>query len=70
LDEYQERILQVLTDGRWHHADELRFAPRSFDSQILALVRSLKSLGYKIEWRTSGTGDWYQLEVDEPPEPG
>ncbi len=33
-----------------------------FDSQILALMRSLKAQGYLVEWRVSPTGDWYRLE--------
>jgi hypothetical protein len=61
LCDYHERALTVLGDGRWHHADDLRFEPRWFDSQILTLVRTLKSKGHKIEWRLAGTGDWYRL---------
>jgi hypothetical protein len=61
LEEYLDRALAVLGDGRWHHADDLRFEPRWFDSTILTLVRALKSKGHKIEWRLSATGDWYRL---------
>ena len=52
----------MLGDGRWHHADDLRSPPHMFDSQILALMRSLKAQGYLVEWRVSPTGDWYRLE--------
>src|SRR5919198_6229731 len=39
LSDYHDRALAVLGDGRWHHADDLRFEPRWFDSQVLTLVR-------------------------------
>lgn len=61
LCDYHDRALAVLGDGRWHHADDLRFEPRWFDSQVLTLIRGLKSKGHKIEWRLAGTGDWYRL---------
>jgi len=61
VDAYQERALAVLGDRRWHHADDLRSPPNMFDSQILSLMRSLKSKGYPVEWRSSPNGDWYRL---------
>lgn len=61
MDASQQRALAVLGDGRWHHADDLRSPPNMFDSQILALIRSLKSKGYAVEWRSSPNGDWYRL---------
>lgn len=61
MEQYLDLALAVLEDGRWHHADDLRFEPRWFDSQVLSLVRALKSKGHKIEWRLAGTGDWYRL---------
>jgi hypothetical protein len=65
LDETHDRVLAVLADGGWHHADDLRVDPRWFDSQILAIVRALKSNGHDVDWRTSGTGDWYRLVPKE-----
>ena len=67
MDEYHDRVLAVLSDERWHHADELRLEPRWFDSVILTLVRELKSKGHKIEWRIDGAGDWYRLQPKETP---
>jgi hypothetical protein len=62
----RDRLLRMLSDGRWHSESEL--GPTPYKQGIEAWIRLLRLCGYTIAERTRNDVVEYRLVLDAPAE--